>query len=73
MLKMTELTAFRRLIILSFILLLLMTNCSRRCGGASRHPVCFFIPTKARKADSTGRRNTFDQGGVYGTTSKVDT
>ncbi|WP_305827478.1 hypothetical protein, partial [Pseudomonas aeruginosa] len=24
------------------------------------------------KADSTGRRNTFDHGGVYGTTCRVD-
>jgi hypothetical protein len=28
--------------------------------------------TGAVKADSTGRRNTFDRGGVYGTTSGVD-
>ena len=41
---------------------------------ANKHPDkdSLLIQTKVAKVDSTGRRNTSDYGGVYGTTSRMD-
>jgi hypothetical protein len=41
-------------------------------GAQVRTQLRAAIETADTKADSTGRRNTFDRGGVYGTPSGLD-